>query len=152
MDILIYVLYICRMHTCKTLHTYIHFTYIHCNTYSTYIVWQLELYLHRTNAYFFDLTDVKDKAEIEKLKAELAALRKKASEEDSRRLREENEKAALEIEAVAKSHQETETLKVCMYVWSIFIYNAYSTAYIHILILVFYIIFVCMYVRMFIYE
>jgi hypothetical protein len=57
---------------------------------------------------------VKDKAEIEKLKAELAALRKKASEEESRRLRGEKEKAALEIEAVAKSRNETETLKVCI--------------------------------------
>ena len=68
---------------------------------------------------------MKDKAEIEKLKAELAALRKKASEEESRRLRKEKEKAAQENEAVTKLRKETETLKVgmllicfgvCMYV------------------------------------
>ena len=46
------------------------------------------------------------------MKSELAALRKKVSEEETRRLREEKEKAAQENETVAQLRKETETLKV----------------------------------------
>jgi hypothetical protein len=118
----------------RCIHTYILHTYIVIHTVHTLYDKQNFSPLH-IRVLFFNLTDVKDKAEIEKLKAELAALRKKASEEESRRLREENEKAALEIEAVAKSQQETETLKVCirsMYVCMKYIYIMHTVQHTYI--------------------
>ncbi len=109
-----YVLYVCA---CMISHLVYLLMIIWCNI-CTYVIWTTDdNILKKQWAYIlilFDLTDVKDKAEIEKLKAELAALRKKMSEEESRRLRGEKEKAALEIEAVTKLRNETETLKVCI--------------------------------------